>query len=227
MPRNHCARAITCALSLACLAPLAATARADEGWAEVGWDRKWGSASIVYNRDAEPTDPSEGGATFRNSVGPFHFVSWELTTPKHFDGYGGTMITRNGQDPACHPLDMCPMISVLIQLGPLATGSPAQWEAHLFARGSLDDRGLPVLSSEGAPYFEGYLSNNLDDRRFGLGTGDYPHWHVAVAAPVPEPTSLALVGLGIGLLSMRCKRSVPPDTSVTRVGSPDNAPCAT
>lgn len=226
MPRNHFARAITCTLSLACLATLPAAARADEGWAEIGWDRKWGSASIVYNRDAEPTDPTEGGATFRNSVGPFHFVAWEMTTPKHFDGYGGTMITRNGQDPACHPLDICPMISVLIQLGPLATGSPARWEAHLFARGTLDDRGLPVLSPEDAPYFEGFLSNNLDDRRFGLGNGDYPHWHVAVAAPVPEPISLALLGVGIGLLSMRGKRSLPPEANGARPCGPDNAPDA-
>lgn len=211
MKSNRRRRSIEWALALALLAGLPVVVQAAEGWAEIGWDGKWGSASIVYNRDATPTNPVDGGATFRNSIGPFHFLAWELTTPKYFDGYGGTMLTRNGLDPECDPMGDCSVVSLTIQLGPLSSGSPAQWEAHLFARGRLDPLGLPVLSEEDPPHFNGYLTNNLDDRRFGLGSGDYPYWHIRVAAPVPEPASLALMGLGVGMLAVRGRRWLQAD----------------
>lgn len=189
---------------LAAVSP--ATAAAAEGWAEIGWRGKWGSGSIVYNRDAAPSDPMDGGATFRNSIGPFHIVGWDMTTPHHFIGYGGTMITRNGLDPACHPMEPCPMYSVVIQLGPLSTGSPAQWQVNYTARGWLDPLGLPRLSDESYPRFEGYLSNNLDDRTYGLADEVHPSWHISVAAPVPEPGPFGLSLLGVATLGIASRR---------------------
>lgn len=191
------------------LAASPASAAAEGGWAELGWNWRWGSGSIVYNRDVAPTDLQDGGGTFRNSLGPFRIVAWEMMETHHFEGWGGSMITRNYERPDCPPWDQCDMISVVIELGPLISGSPAQWQLNLSAEGRLDDRGLPELGSDwegGWPTFDGYLSNNLDDRRYGALDSNFGNWHYSVAAPVPEAGSLAMVAIGLAGVGVVARR---------------------
>lgn len=205
MSKTWCVRAVGMLVSglVGMLAASPAMAAAEGGWAEIGWNWKWGSGSIVYNRDVAPTDLQDGGGTFRNSLGPFRIVAWEMMESHHFEGWGGTMVTRNYDIPGCTPMEdpfACEMISVVIDLGPLVSGSPAQWTLNMTAPGRLDDLGLPVLGSDwegGGPQFSGYLSNNLDDRRYWPLQSEFGNWHYSVAAPVPEPAWLALMAVGL------------------------------
>ena len=185
------------------------TAQAAEGWAEIGWNWRWGSGSIVYNRDVAPTDLQDGGGTFSNSVGPFSIVAWRELTAYNFDGWGGSMTTRNLERPDCDPTDTCGRISVVIHLGPLQSGDPAQWQLNMTAPGRLDSLGLPVLGSKwegGGPQFDGYLSNNLDDRRYAPLESIFGNWHYSVAAPVSEPASLAMMAVGLAAVGGLARR---------------------
>lgn len=190
-------RAPTAALLMAWL-PTAAIAA--EGWAEIGWGWRWGSGEIVYNRDVEPTNPANGGATFRDSVGPFSVIAWEMFEQHRFEGWGGTLVTSST---TCLPeIDCSPSVRLVVELGPLSSGDPARWQVTLTGPGELDARGLPYLQNDesGPAHYEGYLSNDLNDTRYTAAIGWGDGWNRPVAAPVPEPASFGLMALGIGLL---------------------------
>jgi hypothetical protein len=193
---------------LGMLAASPAMAAADEGWAEIRWNWRWASGSIVYNRDAEPTDFQDGGATFRNSIGPYAMESWREFVPTYFQGWGGTMVTRNLEVPNCDPTDQCSSMSIDIHFGRLIPGDPAEWTLRLTAPGSLDARGLPPLG--GATNLDGWLSNNLDDRTYGALDSNFGNWHETVAAPVPEPLPLLLMGAGVFAVAVRAGRRPRP-----------------
>lgn len=183
-------------------------AAAAEGWAEIGWRWKWGEGSIIYNRDIEPVDLQDGGGTFRDSIGPFDILGWDMMTPVYFQGVGGTMTTRNFQRPDCEPWDPCDMISVRIDFGPLSNGDPAHWRLDMTAPGRLDRFGLPELGSweSSGPNFNGMLTNDLDDRSYGGPSEYFNKWHLTVAKPVPEPGSLALMALGLAGVGFAAQR---------------------
>ena len=186
------------------LAASPAVAATDEGWAEIRWSWRWASGSIVYNRDTPPTELQDGGATFRNSIGPYAMESWDQFVPTYFQGWGGTMVTRNHEIPDCDPTDQCSSFSIVIQFGRLIPGDPAEWQLRLTAPGSLDARGLPPLG--GANNLDGWLSNNLDDRTFGALDSNFGNSHESVAAPVPEPLPLLLMGAGVFAVALRVRR---------------------
>jgi hypothetical protein len=193
----------------ALLAASPGVAAAAEGWAEIGWRWKWGEGSIIYNRDIAPVDLQDGGGTFRDSIGPFDILGWDMMTPVYFQGVGGTMTTRNGIRPGCPPEDLCDMISVRIDFAPLSNGDPAHWRLDMTAPGRLDRFGLPELGNGwewNGPNFGGVLSNDLDDRRYGGPSEYFNSWNLTVAKPVPEPGSLALMALGLAGVGFAAQR---------------------
>jgi hypothetical protein len=189
------------------------TNAAAEEWARFFWAERWGSGSILYNRDVLPSDTVDGGATFRDSIHSYSISKYREHDQFHFQGFGGSMTTRSGQAPDCWPEDAdCPVNEVIFDLGPLTSGDPTRWRVHLSARGALEPGGLPRVAFDGGDSYLGYMTNDRNDLVLGVAGEHAPVQHTfaepPVTSPVPEPPAFVAMLAGLVLLGVKRRRGV-------------------
>jgi len=181
--------------------------------AELRWSGRFGSGSIVYDRDAHDAAAADGRGSFRDSIVSFRVGGIRLPYGGDsilLQGNSGSILSRDIVTP-CNYFQTCESSSVTFLLGHSHANDPLSYKLTMSLPFALDAIDQIPLNAQGTlpPLGEGQQISAVIRNEFNSPSGNFltagfgaviTHRLLAVASPVPEPATWALFGLGAGVL---------------------------
>ena len=187
--------------------------------AELSWQGRLGSGTIVYDRNALDGVGADGRGSFLDAIVNFKVGGIRLPYGGDsivLEGTGGSILTRDIVTP-CGFFQNCASSSLSFLLGRSHANDPLSYKLTVNLPFSLDTLDRLPLSADGSlpPFDEGQSFNGWIRNEFNSPSGNFltggfgtsvTHRLLSFASPVPEPGAFALFGLGAGLMGFFARR---------------------